>query len=215
VTVIHLNDTHTMSGEQEVDAPPSQPSAVFFGQMPRAFRDVANVGFKGCVSYFQLNGEELHVYADAAEGRDIVECSSAACVVEPCRNGAMCARRQGGAGREWFCKCPPGYAGEFCERPVCQTNPCRNGGTCLSSVTGPGFLCLCPLGTAGVLCTDSKDMRATVATNPYSQSFRDQRHTAVVHALRRWLLLLLGPEDARRLGGQGLRRAVPLYHGRP
>jgi hypothetical protein len=162
VAVIHLNETHTMSGEQEVDTAPLQPSVIFFGQMPRYSKDVPNVGFKGCISYFQLNGEDRHVYADAAEGRDIVECSSAACVVRPCQNGAVCAQHEVGTGREWFCKCPPGFTGEFCERPVCQTNPCRNGGTCLTSVAGPGFLCLCPLGTGGVLCSESLYKRIVV-----------------------------------------------------
>ena len=45
-----------------------------------------------------------------------------------------------------------GYTGSLCERPVCATNPCRYGGTCLGSNTGPGFLCLCPVGRGGALC---------------------------------------------------------------
>lgn len=99
---------------------------------------------------------ELHLYEDAARGRDIVECESAACAVEPCQNGAVCTQHEHSA--EWFCNCPAGFTGALCERPVCESNPCRRGGTCLSSVAGPGFLCLCPLGSGGVLCNEGGNL---------------------------------------------------------
>ena len=144
------------------------------------------------MSYFKLNGEDLHLYSDADRGRDIVECSAAACAVRPCQNGAVCTQRDEGGGdggtsgpsssSEWFCNCPAGFTGDLCERPgmkfanvacffyiknsflfvrvffcaVCEQNPCRRGGTCLSSVAGPGFLCLCPLGSGGVLCNEGE-----------------------------------------------------------
>ncbi len=64
VTVIHLNETHTMRGEQEVDAVPHRPRVIYFGQMPRmavlsagAGRDVEmpQEGFQGCMKRFQVN----------------------------------------------------------------------------------------------------------------------------------------------------------------
>ncbi len=102
----------------------------------------------------QLDSTDVHPFADASYGRDVVECRSAACAVHPCQNGAVCAENR--VNGEWRCNCPAGFTGELCERPVCAANPCRRGGTCLGSKTGPGFLCLCPLGTQGALCELSK-----------------------------------------------------------
>ncbi len=53
MAVIHLNETHTMSGEQEIDSIPLQPSLIYFGQMPSK-NNGDYAGFKGCISYFQV-----------------------------------------------------------------------------------------------------------------------------------------------------------------
>ena len=100
----------------------------------------------------QLYGEDVHLYQDAVSGRDVVECQSAVCTTQPCRNGAVCTQHEDSG--SWFCNCPPGFTGTLCERPVCATNPCKYGGTCLGSKAGPGFLCLCPVGRGGALCED-------------------------------------------------------------
>ena len=52
-TVIQLNDTHTMKGEQEIKDMPSKPSMIYFGLLPHKRDpevDIVNTGFQGKVS---------------------------------------------------------------------------------------------------------------------------------------------------------------------
>lgn len=95
---------------------------------------------------------------------DVTECSSLACLSNPCSNGATCTAK----GEEWFCNCKNGYynfaishhlcqlflcsfVGKMCEQSVCDNNPCQFGGTCLP-FTGSGYICLCPYGKHGHFC---------------------------------------------------------------
>ena len=155
-TVIQLNETHTMKGEQEIVDMPKQPQLIYFGLMPHKRDlpelDIVNTGFQGCMNTLQIDDQDVHLYKDAISGRDIVECKTTVCAIRPCKNGAVCTQHEDNG--SWFCNCPPGFTGSLCERPVCATNPCRYGGTCLGSNTGPGFLCLCPVGRGGALCQD-------------------------------------------------------------
>ena len=57
IVKISLNETHTMSGEQEMDNVPTHPSVLYFGQMPKlkdTKDDIINQGFHGCMQYFQV-----------------------------------------------------------------------------------------------------------------------------------------------------------------
>uniref|UniRef100_A0A3B3ZF42 Uncharacterized protein n=1 Tax=Periophthalmus magnuspinnatus TaxID=409849 RepID=A0A3B3ZF42_9GOBI len=67
------------------------------------------------------------------------------CYSNPCLNGGVCARREGG----YTCICRENYTGERCEldrrQGRCVPGVCRNGGTC-RELSGGGFRCECPAG---------------------------------------------------------------------
>ncbi|XP_072569646.1 cadherin EGF LAG seven-pass G-type receptor 3 isoform X2 [Paramormyrops kingsleyae] len=67
------------------------------------------------------------------------------CYSNPCLNGGVCARREGG----YSCICHEDFTGERCEwnrrQGRCVPGVCRNGGTC-REVSGGGFRCECPAG---------------------------------------------------------------------
>uniref|UniRef100_A0A667XKB3 Cadherin EGF LAG seven-pass G-type receptor 3 n=1 Tax=Myripristis murdjan TaxID=586833 RepID=A0A667XKB3_9TELE len=67
------------------------------------------------------------------------------CYSNPCLNGGVCARREGG----YTCICREDYTGERCEfnrrQGRCVPGVCRNGGTCRELSSG-GFRCECPAG---------------------------------------------------------------------
>ncbi|KAM9342473.1 cadherin EGF LAG seven-pass G-type receptor 3 [Pholidichthys leucotaenia] len=67
------------------------------------------------------------------------------CYSNPCLNGGVCARREGG----YTCICREGYSGDRCEfdrrQGRCVPGVCRNGGTC-RELSGGGFRCECPAG---------------------------------------------------------------------
>uniref|UniRef100_A0A4W6G8S2 Cadherin EGF LAG seven-pass G-type receptor 3 n=1 Tax=Lates calcarifer TaxID=8187 RepID=A0A4W6G8S2_LATCA len=65
------------------------------------------------------------------------------CYSNPCLNGGVCARREGG----YTCICREDYTGDRCEfdrrQGRCVPGVCRNGGTC-HELSGGGFRCECP-----------------------------------------------------------------------
>uniref|UniRef100_A0A3Q4N9N8 Cadherin, EGF LAG seven-pass G-type receptor 3 n=1 Tax=Neolamprologus brichardi TaxID=32507 RepID=A0A3Q4N9N8_NEOBR len=67
------------------------------------------------------------------------------CYSNPCLNGGVCARREGG----YTCICREDYTGDRCEfdhrQGRCMPGVCRNGGTC-RELSGGGFRCECPPG---------------------------------------------------------------------
>ncbi|XP_072223127.1 cadherin EGF LAG seven-pass G-type receptor 3 [Leuresthes tenuis] len=67
------------------------------------------------------------------------------CYSNPCLNGGVCARREGG----YTCICREEYTGDRCEfdrrQGRCMPGVCRNGGTC-RELSGGGFRCECPAG---------------------------------------------------------------------
>ncbi|KAF7650766.1 hypothetical protein LDENG_00120950, partial [Lucifuga dentata] len=70
------------------------------------------------------------------------------CYSNPCLNGGVCARREGGEGG-YTCICREDYTGDRCEfdrrQGRCVPGVCRNGGTC-RELSGGGFRCECPSG---------------------------------------------------------------------
>uniref|UniRef100_A0A670IVL0 Cadherin EGF LAG seven-pass G-type receptor 3 n=1 Tax=Podarcis muralis TaxID=64176 RepID=A0A670IVL0_PODMU len=67
------------------------------------------------------------------------------CYSNPCRNGGVCTRKEGG----YTCICHQHFTGDNCEVDSragrCVPGVCRNGGTCTNSADG-GFQCHCPPG---------------------------------------------------------------------
>lgn len=69
------------------------------------------------------------------------------CVEAQCQRGAHCQDVR----NSYACACPPGYAGDYCERDIdeCLHHDCRNGATCKDEVAK--YSCLCPAGYDGDL----------------------------------------------------------------
>ncbi|KAG7519448.1 cadherin EGF LAG seven-pass G-type receptor 3 isoform X2 [Solea senegalensis] len=67
------------------------------------------------------------------------------CYSNPCLNGGVCARREGG----YTCICREDFTGDRCEfdrrQGRCVPGVCLNGGTC-RELSGGGFRCECPAG---------------------------------------------------------------------
>ncbi|KYO29743.1 prestin isoform B [Alligator mississippiensis] len=67
------------------------------------------------------------------------------CYSNPCLNGGVCTRKEGG----YTCICRQHFTGDNCEVDSrsghCIPGVCRNGGTCTNSADG-GFQCQCPSG---------------------------------------------------------------------
>ena len=56
-TIIQLNQTHTMKGEQEIIVVPEQPKDIYFGLMPHKMDpqvSIINSGFQGCMKQLQV-----------------------------------------------------------------------------------------------------------------------------------------------------------------
>ena len=94
------------------------------------------------------------------------------CNSGPCVNGGTCAFYT--QFNIYTCICPPNYSGNRCETLVtssntlstttsttgavtnsnpCLSNPCINGGTCLSSQFNNYYICNCPAGYTGTICS--------------------------------------------------------------
>ena len=59
-TVIQLNDTHTMKGEQEIVDMPTKPDMIYFGLLPHKRDpevDMVHTGFQGCMSQLQVRNQ--------------------------------------------------------------------------------------------------------------------------------------------------------------
>uniref|UniRef100_A0A674MY80 Notch receptor 2 n=1 Tax=Takifugu rubripes TaxID=31033 RepID=A0A674MY80_TAKRU len=73
----------------------------------------------------------------------------------PCVNNATCVTLNN---RTEYCRCAPGFLGEYCQhKDPCQPGYCLNGGNCSVSMSAgvpvPGSAtCSCPLGYAGQHC---------------------------------------------------------------
>lgn len=61
-TMIQLNETHTMKGEQEIVEMPKQPEQIYFGLMPNKRDpeiDIVQSGFQGCMNYLQVKAIKI------------------------------------------------------------------------------------------------------------------------------------------------------------
>ena len=105
-TVIMLNGTHTMRGEQETTWVPHLPHYLYLGGAPRdmlTFTDsdlsIPTQGLRGCITSFLLADQEIGLFSQAVGGQDVIECDSAVCSRSPCHNGGVCNQVQSSRGR--------------------------------------------------------------------------------------------------------------------
>ncbi|CAL8299917.1 unnamed protein product [Merluccius merluccius] len=127
---------------------------VFLGGLP-PHQDVhASAGgirpLAGCVRELQVNAREVFLPSEAVRGTNIQSCDPPVCQHRPCRNGGTCVSDA----EDWFCECPPHFAGELCQFTTCQRDPCGHGATCIPK-TPQGAVCLCPYGRQGLLCDEA------------------------------------------------------------
>nr|XP_034186489.1 protein eyes shut [Osmia lignaria] len=149
-----VNGTTAVSGEQMLPLHGILPryANLHLGGIPMVFSHHfahVSMGFTGCMNSLKINDVPRHFIHDSVETFQIDDCMSFLCLSNPCQNFGACEEVNGAV----RCRCIPGYTGPFCERSSCDENPCAMGATCISS-PGTGFVCVCPLGTHGLLCEE-------------------------------------------------------------
>ncbi|XP_043249526.1 protein eyes shut [Colletes gigas] len=149
-----VNGTTAISGEQILPLRGNLPrhANLHLGGIPLIFTHYfshVSMGFTGCMDSLKINDVQRHFIRDSTETFQIEDCVSFLCLSNPCQNFGACEETNGAV----RCRCIAGYTGPFCERSMCDENPCALGATCISS-PGTGFVCVCPLGTHGLLCEE-------------------------------------------------------------
>ncbi|PBC29466.1 Protein eyes shut [Apis cerana cerana] len=147
-----VNGTTAVSGEQILPLRGNLPrhANLHLGGIPLVFSHYfahVSMGFTGCMNSLKVNDISRHFIHDSIETFQIEDCISFLCLSNPCQNFGACEE----INNTVHCKCIAGYIGPFCERSTCDENPCALGATCINS-PGTGFVCVCPLGTHGLLC---------------------------------------------------------------
>uniref|UniRef100_A0A6P7FAR9 Protein eyes shut n=1 Tax=Diabrotica virgifera virgifera TaxID=50390 RepID=A0A6P7FAR9_DIAVI len=149
---IKVNDSLSMTGDQiaKIDKFPRPTAWLHLGGLPHYLALEVGIpvdGFVGCMTNLKIGKKKIKIYDDADDGHEITECSSLACLSNPCKNGASCSS----VGENWQCHCRNGFLGKSCEISICDDNPCFFGGTCIP-FTNSGYICLCPYGKHGHFC---------------------------------------------------------------
>ncbi|XP_025158440.1 protein eyes shut [Harpegnathos saltator] len=148
-----VNGTMAVTGEQILPQRGMVPkhANLYIGGIPLTFSHYFPhaMGFIGCMDSLKVNGISRHFIHNSTETFQIEECTSFLCLSNPCQNFGACEESDG----RIRCRCIAGYTGPLCEHSACNDNPCSMGATCVSS-PGTGFICVCPLGSHGLLCED-------------------------------------------------------------
>jgi hypothetical protein len=55
---------------------------------------------------FQIDNKKKNIFRDAVDGHAVTECSSLACLSNPCFGSATCVEQND----KWHCLCPSGYS---------------------------------------------------------------------------------------------------------
>lgn len=154
---IRANYTLSMTGNQlaSIDKLTKFNSWLYLGHIPfdHLREEFNDIGFTGCMENLKIGNVSLEIFQNADDGFEIKECSSLACLSNPCKNGGQCLEK----GNEWSCTCKYGFSGKMCQIFICENNPCQFGGTCLPYM-GSGYICLCPLGKNGHYCENDIDI---------------------------------------------------------
>lgn len=69
------------------------------------------------------------------------------CTSQPCAHGGTCVSS---GGRQFVCRCAPGFAGDLCETTSCTQDYCLAGGTCGRELDV--LECSCVAGFTGARC---------------------------------------------------------------
>ncbi|KAJ8920609.1 hypothetical protein NQ315_004748 [Exocentrus adspersus] len=161
---INVNNSLSMNGDQiaKIDQFVKPAAWLHLGSIPQQYStDILPInGFIGCMTNLKISDKKINIYKDAEDGMEVTECSSLACLSNPCHNGASCST----VNDSWQCHCKNGYLGRTCDTSICDNNPCLYGGTCIP-FTNSGYICLCPYGKHGHFCEN--DLRIT---EPYFSS---------------------------------------------
>nr|XP_012227830.1 PREDICTED: protein eyes shut isoform X2 [Linepithema humile] len=149
-----VNGTMAVTGEQILPQRGMVPkhANLYIGGIPLTFSHYfphVAMGFIGCMDSLKVNNVSRHFIHDSIETFQIEECTSFLCLSNPCQNFGACEESDG----RIRCRCIAGYTGPLCEHSACNDNPCSMGATCVSS-PGTGFICVCPLGSHGLLCDE-------------------------------------------------------------
>ncbi|XP_071963387.1 protein lin-12-like [Antedon mediterranea] len=84
------------------------------------------------------------------------------CSITECLNGGECIKPDDSGSLSypdlWFCQCPVGFRGNFCEEQdeLCGFNRCQNGGTCYLTEVSGVTTCACVEGFTGPSCEQNQ-----------------------------------------------------------